>query len=300
MVPGPGVGTERRSINPGLAVSWRHDLGDCSGIAWQEGWGPAGIAQTLNGIALSPPLPQRFAPNPAALLRAIPVGVTFEDIALYFSREEWSLLGEGQRQLYLNVMLENFELVSSQGKTLTLTVTWTWLWDFPGPISQAPVFRQQQFSSGHPPIRAPPASTIGHPERNSDRAPMGGGQRKTAAGGKLVPAATQSATPSSATGAFRWLHWSSHSASRWGLREQRGAGTCESTPPLILSVPIGHPKSRPQTAASPIFINMNREICKKHQGVDLLIIMKLRKVSQILIVKKYINFFKALWRGGGF
>ena len=62
--------------------------------------------------------------------------MTLEDIALYFSREEWSLLDEGQRQLYLNVMLENFELVSSLGKTLTLTVTWTWLWDFPGPIPQ--------------------------------------------------------------------------------------------------------------------------------------------------------------------
>ncbi|KAK1338627.1 hypothetical protein QTO34_019281 [Cnephaeus nilssonii] len=42
-------------------------------------------------------------------------GVTFEDIALYFSREEWSLLDEDQRQLYLNVMLENFELLSSLG-----------------------------------------------------------------------------------------------------------------------------------------------------------------------------------------
>ncbi|KAK1329841.1 hypothetical protein QTO34_010024 [Cnephaeus nilssonii] len=47
------------------------------------------------------------------------VGVTFEDIALYFSREEWSLLDEGQRQLYLSVMLENFELLSSLGKTFT-------------------------------------------------------------------------------------------------------------------------------------------------------------------------------------
>ncbi|KAK1329828.1 hypothetical protein QTO34_010011 [Cnephaeus nilssonii] len=56
-----------------------------------------------------------------ALLRgSAEVGVTFEDIALYFSREEWSLLDEGQKQLYLNVMLENFELVSSLGKTLTL------------------------------------------------------------------------------------------------------------------------------------------------------------------------------------
>ncbi|XP_070258375.1 zinc finger protein 211-like isoform X1 [Myotis yumanensis] len=49
------------------------------------------------------------------LRRRAEVGVTFEDIALYFSREEWSLLDEGQRQLYLNVMLDNFELISSQG-----------------------------------------------------------------------------------------------------------------------------------------------------------------------------------------
>nr|XP_036278618.1 zinc finger protein 547-like [Pipistrellus kuhlii] len=50
-----------------------------------------------------------------ALRPGAEVGMTLEDIALYFSREEWSLLDEGQRQLYLNVMLENFELVSSQG-----------------------------------------------------------------------------------------------------------------------------------------------------------------------------------------
>ncbi|KAM5296147.1 uncharacterized protein AAES06_003171 isoform 2-T3 [Glossophaga mutica] len=43
------------------------------------------------------------------------VGVTFADIALYFSREEWCLLSEDQRCLYLDVMLDNFELVSSLG-----------------------------------------------------------------------------------------------------------------------------------------------------------------------------------------
>ncbi|XP_059759799.1 zinc finger protein 671-like isoform X6 [Balaenoptera ricei] len=52
----------------------------------------------------------------AAALRDPPKGgVTFEDIALYFSWEEWKLLDEAQRRLYHDVMLENFALVSSLG-----------------------------------------------------------------------------------------------------------------------------------------------------------------------------------------
>nr|XP_036848952.1 zinc finger protein 418-like [Manis javanica] len=51
----------------------------------------------------------------AALSGPAQGSVTFEDVVVYFSWEEWGLLEETQKCLYHDVMLENFALVTSPG-----------------------------------------------------------------------------------------------------------------------------------------------------------------------------------------
>ncbi|XP_032341349.1 zinc finger protein 260-like isoform X2 [Camelus ferus] len=92
--------------------------GPCgSGLCFQNRRCARVVAPLLTGDVMSADSVNSGGPSASNAL-AVQGPVTFEDVAVYFSQEEWGLLSDAQRLLYHDVMLDTLSLLASLAWTV--------------------------------------------------------------------------------------------------------------------------------------------------------------------------------------